>query len=61
MEIQSIIKHEEYSFLKENKNLGSNIILLGLAGSYAYGTNKYYAKQLGCFTRTITNLYHVCC
>ena len=39
MEIQSIIKHEEYSFLKENKNLGSNIILLGLAGSYAYGTN----------------------
>ena len=32
--------------------LNSNTMQLG----YAYGTNKYYAKQLGCSTRTITNL-----
>lgn len=29
----------EYSFLRNNEHLGSNIILLGLGGSYAYGTN----------------------
>ena len=28
-----------YSFLRENKHLGSRICLLGLGGSYAYGTN----------------------
>ena len=38
------IKHEvktnkDYEFLKTNKNLGENIIVLGLGGSYAYGTN----------------------
>lgn len=32
--------------------LNSNAMQLG----YAYGTNKYYAKQLGCSARTITNL-----
>lgn len=32
--------------------LNSNAMQLG----YAYGTNKYYAKQLGCSTITITNL-----
>ena len=32
--------------------LNSNAMQLG----YAYGTNRYYAKQLGCSTRTITNL-----
>lgn len=30
---------EEYKFLRENNCLGSNICLLGLGGSYAYGTN----------------------
>lgn len=30
---------EEYSFLNENEHLGDNIILLGLGGSHAYGTN----------------------
>ena len=30
----------EYDFLREDKNLGSNIILLGLGGSHAYGMNK---------------------
>ena len=40
----------------------SAMLLLGIIHSnarqlgYAYGTNKYYAKQLGCSTRTITNL-----
>lgn len=34
-----IIKSKEYDFLRTNEHLGSNIILLGLGGSYAYGTN----------------------
>lgn len=38
-EIKNKLKSEEYSFLRENKNLGNNIILLTLGGSYAYGTN----------------------
>lgn len=29
----------EYGFLRENERLGKRIILLGLGGSYAYGTN----------------------
>lgn len=29
-----------YDFLKNNPHLGDNIILLGLGGSYAYGTNR---------------------
>ena len=37
--IKEIIKTEEYSFLRTNPHLGDNIILLGLGGSYAYGTN----------------------
>lgn len=37
-EIKNKISSSEYSFLKE-KPLGNNIILLGLGGSYAYGTN----------------------
>ena len=38
-EIKSILKTDKYSFLRNNSHLGSNIILLGLGGSYAYGTN----------------------
>lgn len=30
---------KEYKFLYNNEHLGNNIILLGLGGSYAYGTN----------------------
>ena len=30
---------EEYNFLTDNEFLGTNIILLGLGGSLAYGTN----------------------
>lgn len=32
------IHKEKYTFLKENIHLGKNIILLGLGGSRAYGT-----------------------
>lgn len=38
-EIKSMLKTDRYSFLRNNSHLGSNIILLGLGGSYAYGTN----------------------
>ena len=34
-----ILSSKEYEFLKTNEHLGNNIILLGLGGSYAYGTN----------------------
>lgn len=37
--IGALLKSQEYNFLRENKNLGTNIILLGLGGSHAYGTN----------------------
>ena len=39
MNYKSILKQPEYDFLKTNKHLGSNIILLGLGGSHSYGTN----------------------
>jgi hypothetical protein len=38
-QIKSKLQTKEYEFLKENKNLGNNIIILTLGGSYAYGTN----------------------
>jgi hypothetical protein len=38
-EIRQKVKSEGYSFLRDNEHLGKNIILLGLGGSYAYGTN----------------------
>ena len=38
-EIKELIKTPEYDFLKTNEHLGNNIILLGLGGSHAYGTN----------------------
>ena len=55
-DIKNKLNNNKYDFLRSNNYLNNNIILLGLGGSYAYGTNKYYAKQLGCSTRTITNL-----
>ncbi|MCI8428422.1 MAG: nucleotidyltransferase [Lachnospira sp.] len=33
------INSQQYNFLKTNKRLGNRIILMGLGGSYAYGTN----------------------
>jgi hypothetical protein len=37
--IKEELKTPSYDFLRENPHLGSNIVLLGLGGSYAYGTN----------------------
>lgn len=37
-EIKERILSSEYEFLKINEHLGNNIILLGLGGSHAYGT-----------------------
>lgn len=37
--IKDIIKTNPYDFLRTNSHLGKNIALLGLGGSYAYGTN----------------------
>lgn len=39
MNYKKILNTPEYSFLKDSEHLGKNIILLGLGGSYAYGTN----------------------
>lgn len=39
-EIKNKIKNDKsYSFLNDNEHLGKNICMLGLGGSYAYGTN----------------------
>lgn len=34
-----ILQQTEYSFIQTNEHLGKHVILLGLAGSYSYGTN----------------------
>ena len=39
IDIRKIIKTKEYDFLRNNEHLGNNVCLLGLSGSYAYGTN----------------------
>ena len=38
-EFKTLLNTPEYEFLKTNEHLGKNIILLGLGGSHAYGTN----------------------
>lgn len=38
-EIKTKLNSDEYSFLRTDKNLGKNIIILTLGGSHAYGTN----------------------
>ena len=38
-EKEKILSQPEYTFLKTEERLKNNIILLGLAGSYSYGTN----------------------
>lgn len=38
-EIKKTIQTPQYDFLKNNPHLGNHIILLGLGGSHAYGTN----------------------
>lgn len=39
MDYKKLIESKEYDFLRTNEHLGNKIILLGLGGSYAYGTN----------------------
>lgn len=39
MDYSKILQGEEYRFLQTNEHLGKHVILLGLAGSYSYGTN----------------------
>ena len=39
MVLNDLLSNTEYNFLRENEHLGDNIILLGLGGSHAYGTN----------------------
>lgn len=36
---KEILNGTEYDFIKTNEHLGKHVILLGLAGSYSYGTN----------------------
>ena len=38
-DIHDQIQSGAYDFLNDNEHLGSNIVLLGLGGSHAYGTN----------------------
>lgn len=39
IDFKELLNTTEYDFLKINPHLGTNIILLGLGGSHAYGTN----------------------
>ena len=39
MDYSAILKGGEYDFIKNNEHLGRHVILLGLAGSYSYGTS----------------------
>ena len=38
-DIRNKLQEPEYDFIRSDKRLGNNIILIGLGGSYAYGTN----------------------
>lgn len=40
MDFRALLETKEYEFLKTNPRLGKRIMLLGLGGSYAYGTNQ---------------------
>lgn len=39
VKVYSAVNSSDYDFLDTNKHLGDNLIILGLGGSYAYGTN----------------------
>ena len=39
-DFQKLIGEPEYGFLRENEHLGRRMMLLGLSGSYGYGTNR---------------------
>src|SRR5690348_7525893 len=38
-DFKKLMNTSEYDFLRNHERLGKRIILLGLGGSYAYGTN----------------------
>ena len=40
MNFKEYIKRNEYDFIRDNSRLGNHIILLGVSGSYGYGTNR---------------------
>ena len=40
MDFKAILQTKEYEFIRTNERLGSRIMLLGIGGSYAYGTNQ---------------------
>ena len=39
MDFKALLQTEEYDFVRTNEHLGDRIMLLGLGGSYSYGTN----------------------
>ena len=39
MDFIKLMHSAQYDFLRTNPRLGNRIILMGLGGSYAYGTN----------------------
>lgn len=39
MDWSALLRTAEYDFVRENERLGERIMLLGVGGSYAYGTN----------------------
>ena len=39
MDFKALLQQPEYEFIKSNERLGERIMLLGIGGSYAYGTN----------------------
>lgn len=39
IDVKNILNQPEYDFIRTNEHLGKHVILLGLAGSYSYGTN----------------------
>ena len=40
MDFRKLLDTKEYEFLRTNPRLGSRIMLLGVSGSYGYGTNR---------------------
>ena len=39
-DFKAMIESSDYDFLRKNEHLGKRIMLLGLSGSYGYGTNR---------------------
>ena len=39
MDFKALLQTTEYDFIRNNERLGNRIMLLGVGGSYAYGTS----------------------